>query len=306
MKKWHHEESQTPLRGLRYKVKSSDSLKFSDTKPYKMTNRKPNSKHQRSDEGHKLEDGTVVAAGAGVQSENVADPEFADLPQPLPPGFHNLGNTCYINTTLQCLLTVHPLLQWLLKVDKQGNSSSSSIPSDPRLTDSLSDLVAATFRRKYKSELQKFRELVGVLQPEFKEAREQDAQEFLLLLLNRLHEENVLPSSPSTAAASGSEVQRIFAGEMRTSVVCSKCRDPTQEKTSFFHRKPTSECSTGEVFLSLSLPIPLQEEQIDEATLGSDPRHLRHRIVLNELIQQPKVSRRCFTVSHKRSLKEYT
>ncbi|VDL89051.1 unnamed protein product [Schistocephalus solidus] len=241
---------------------------------------KLNRKSSRSTENQKPESGTITVAGAPYESG--PDPEFRDLPQPLPPGFLNLGNTCYINVTLQCLFTVHPLLQWLLK------GGTSSFPPNQRLTDSLSALVAATFRRKCKSELQKFRDLVGILHPEFKEAREQDAQEFLLFLLNRLHEENVLRTG-------NSEVQRIFAGEMRTSVACSHCwvKDQAQtskEKTSFFKGKSTSECPAGEVFLSLSLPIPLQEEQIDGATLGADPRHLRHRVVLNELIQQPTPS----------------
>ncbi|VDN19715.1 unnamed protein product, partial [Dibothriocephalus latus] len=146
------------------------------------------SKSPRSAENHRPED--RISIGAGVPSETATDSEFLDLPQPLPPGFLNLGNTCYINTTLQCLFTVHPLLQWLLK----PNTSSTL---DQRLTNSLSKLVVATFRRKFKTELQEFRDLVGILHSDFKEAREQDAQEFLIFLLDRLHEENILRSTES-------------------------------------------------------------------------------------------------------------
>jgi hypothetical protein len=33
---------------------------------------------------------------------------------PAPPGLHNMGNTCYLNSTMQCLMHVPSLVQYLL------------------------------------------------------------------------------------------------------------------------------------------------------------------------------------------------
>ena len=79
---------------------------------------------------------------------------------PYPPGLQNLGNTCYINATLQCLLTIKPLVDWLID---SPDSQFRQLPENgtPTLTSVLSKLVVAIFRQEYNSELVEFRRVIG-------------------------------------------------------------------------------------------------------------------------------------------------
>lgn len=79
-----------------------------------------------------------------------------------PPGLTNLGNTCYINATLQCLLTIHPLVDWLLSQPHLKNSGYQGLEG-PLLTPVLSDLVVAIFKKNYAAELENFRRVIGEL-----------------------------------------------------------------------------------------------------------------------------------------------
>lgn len=82
------------------------------------------------------------------------------VPQPCPPGITNFGHTCYINSTLQCILSIHPLVDWLIGRPESPRGSNAG---EPLLTPVLSNLVLAIFRRDFKTELEDFREVIGML-----------------------------------------------------------------------------------------------------------------------------------------------
>ncbi|VUZ47964.1 unnamed protein product [Hymenolepis diminuta] len=197
------------------------------------------------------------------------------------PGLTNLGNTCYINATLQCLLTIQPLVEWLLSKPHLKTSGPVYKPDGPLLTPILSDLVIAIFGGNYISELKRFRTVIGDLVKDFKEPREQDAQEFLLFLLNRLHDENLVFGDPQT-----SEISKIFEGTLRTQLICSQCTLEKSSSKCIFSRNKDSKTHKGntEVFLSLSLPIPVQEDQLKSATDTVDSNACDLNVVFNEIV----------------------
>ncbi|CDI96927.1 ubiquitin carboxyl terminal hydrolase 4 [Echinococcus multilocularis] len=199
-----------------------------------------------------------------------------DNTSPYPPGLTNLGNTCYINATLQCLLTIQPLVDWLVS-QPEKHFLQNPQSEGPLLTPVLSKLVVAIFRNDYDSELKEFRQVIGELVKDFKEPQEQDAQEFLLFLLNRLHDETA--QKPTGRGPSTSEILRIFEGTLQTHLIYPQHKPKPRLSKSFFNESK----SNLEVFLSLSIPIPLPGNHLKAATdlLDSNPCDLN--IVFNEI-----------------------
>lgn len=73
--------------------------------------------------------------------EDMNESEIA-LALDLPTGLTNLGNTCYMSATVQCLKVVPELREALKKYDMLTSTALSSEPSSQRLTAALRDLYA--------------------------------------------------------------------------------------------------------------------------------------------------------------------
>ncbi|XP_022907083.2 ubiquitin carboxyl-terminal hydrolase 2 isoform X2 [Onthophagus taurus] len=182
-------------------------------------------------------------------------------------GLKNIGNTCFMNSVIQCLSNTKPLLEYLRK-DQYANEINTSISSMKgalikafaQVTKELwsedsMDRVVNTV--SLKSQIQRFA-------PRFMGYAQQDAQEFLRYLLEGLHEDvNRVTSKPapihteideklSDSEKSAESWQRylrmdnskivdIFVGQLKSTLKCTHC----------------GHCSvTFDPFWDLSLPIP--------------------------------------------------
>ncbi|XP_069598756.1 ubiquitin carboxyl-terminal hydrolase 2 isoform X1 [Ranitomeya imitator] len=177
-------------------------------------------------------------------------------------GLRNLGNTCFMNSILQCLSNTKDLRDYCLhnsyKRDLNSKTCSTAIMEEfARLlqaiwTSSANDVVSPS---EFKTQIQRYA-------PRFMGYNQQDAQEFLRFLLDGLHNEvNRITVRPKPCtqdldhlpdAEKGkqmwkryleredSRIVELFVGQLKSSLTCTEC----------------GYCSTVfDPFWDLSLPI---------------------------------------------------
>ena len=181
-------------------------------------------------------------------------------------GLMNLGNTCYMNSTLQCLsntfdLTKYFLLQYFRNDINTGNKLGSNGSVALRYYNLLCDLWIGNEKR---INPEPFINTFKGLKKQFAGRRQQDAQEFLSVLLDQLHEDlNRITDKPYiellekqqdedelTASKRWWDLHKkredsiiidLFNGQFKSETICQVCG-----KSSI----------TYDPFLSLCVPLP--------------------------------------------------
>ncbi|XP_054427225.1 ubiquitin carboxyl-terminal hydrolase 43 [Pteronotus mesoamericanus] len=194
-------------------------------------------------------------------------------------GLKNHGNTCFMNAVVQCLSNTDLLAEFL------ALGRYRAAPGRAEVTEHLAALVRALWTREYTPQLSaEFKNAVSKYGSQFQGNSQHDALEFLLWLLDRVHEdlegasrgpgsEKLQPEasqtsenhlSPSAQLSLGqSFVQSHFQAQYRSSLTCPHC---------------LKQSNTFDPFLCVSLPIPLRQTRFLSVTLvfpSKSPRFLR-------------------------------
>ena len=179
-------------------------------------------------------------------------------------GTENLGNTCYMNSTLTSLINCNELIYYFLKGDykKDINKEKNSIPEifndliKKYWVEETDLVIPIDFKEKFSEEY-----------PQFKDFRQQDSNEFLISTLNLLNEglkaeikneenneinfenkteeEKAKLSWDNFLNLNNSVITDLFTGQIEQSLICSECRNYSKK---------------FEFFNILNLPIPKNEK----------------------------------------------
>ncbi|XP_074464138.1 ubiquitin carboxyl-terminal hydrolase 43 [Larus michahellis] len=186
-------------------------------------------------------------------------------------GLRNHGNTCFMNAVVQCLSNTAPLAEVLALGRYRARGGRAEV------THRLAALVRALWTRDYTPQLSaEFKNIVSKHSAQFRGNAQHDALEFLLWLLDRMHEDlgaaspaqqtrhpEEEPGEDGNGSTGGSPppaqhprgqsfVQSHFQAQYRSSLTCPHC---------------LKQSNTFDPFLCISLPIPLRQTRALNVTL---------------------------------------
>ncbi|KAF9329552.1 CSN-associated deubiquitinating enzyme Ubp12 [Podila minutissima] len=211
-------------------------------------------------------------------------------------GLQNLGNTCFMNSALQCLSNTPDLTRYILagawrdelNRDNPLGMSGEVARAYANLIDKLWNGTSKVFSPR------DFKSTIGRFAPSFTGYHQHDSQELLAFLLDGLHEDlNRILKKPYTEvpdsngrpdeevaadcwnihkARNDSIIVDLFQGQYKSTLVCPEC-----EKVSV----------TFDPFMYLSLPLPINKKWIGTVTyVPYDPT----KPVVDIKVQLPKGS----------------
>lgn len=191
-------------------------------------------------------------------------------------GLINLGNTCFMNSSLQCLSNTAPLTDFFLTDRyKPDINRDNPLGMKGEVADEYADLVkelwsgthSAVAPREFKWKLERFA-------PQFAGYQQHDSQELLAFLLDGLHEDlNRVKNKPYTEnpEVDGQPEEEVareawkrhkernnsiivdwFQGQLKSTLVCPEC-----ERVSI----------TFDPSMYLSLPLPMKTTRVIPVTL---------------------------------------
>ncbi|KAK9114468.1 hypothetical protein Syun_021265 [Stephania yunnanensis] len=137
-------------------------------------------------------------------------------------GLENIGNTCYLNSVLQCLTYTEPFAGYLRSGKHKLSCHTAGFCAMCALQNHVNRALQATGRILTPKDL-----VVNLrcISRSFRNARQEDAHEYMVNLLESMHK-CCLPSgvpSESPSAYEISLVHKIFGGRLRSQVKCTQC-----------------------------------------------------------------------------------
>ena len=152
-------------------------------------------------------------------------------------GFTNLGNTCYMNATLQSILGLVPFVQELQNDDILNNVGHLSLYNCMYGLLRCKNEDGASTRKKNALKRLKRSLKKGELTKRFSGNSQNDAHEFMNICLEQMKEEvwKALGEKPKDIVAKVCPVIRNFEGCLRKYIHCKGCNDVSAKEEEFNH-----------------------------------------------------------------------
>ncbi|XP_076860166.1 ubiquitin carboxyl-terminal hydrolase 11 [Brachyhypopomus gauderio] len=207
-------------------------------------------------------------------------------------GLNNLGNTCFMNSALQCLSNTPPLTEYFLRnsyLDELNFTNPLGMKGE--IAEAFADVIKQMWSGRHYSVMPRvFKTKVGHFASQFLGYQQHDSQELLSFLLDGLHEDlnrvknkeyielRDADSRPDQEVAeeawrnhrrrNDSVIVDTFHGLFKSTLVCPEC-----------HKVSV----TFDPFCYLSVPLPVSKERVMEVFFVSlDPlaKPVQHRVVV--------------------------
>ncbi|KAF6725350.1 Ubiquitin carboxyl-terminal hydrolase 15 [Oryzias melastigma] len=221
-------------------------------------------------------------------------------------GLTNLGNTCFMNSALQCLSNTPPLTEYFLENFYLNELNfTNPLGMKGEIAEAYADVIKQMWSGRHYSVVPRvFKTKVGHFASQFLGYQQHDSQELLSFLLDGLHEDlnrvknkeyielrdaDGRPDHEVAGEAWRNHLRRNdsvivdkFHGLFKSTLVCPECR-----KVSV----------TFDPFCYLSVPLPVSKERVMEVffvSLDPSAKPVQHRVVVPKA---GKVSDLCAALS---------
>ncbi|XP_017575927.1 ubiquitin carboxyl-terminal hydrolase 11 [Pygocentrus nattereri] len=236
-------------------------------------------------------DGTWPSSRPQIMRNSV-DEQDTYRGQPGVCGLTNLGNTCFMNSALQCLSNTPPLTEYFLRnsyLDELNFNNPLGMKGE--IAEAYADVIKQMWSGRHYSVVPRiFKTKVGHFASQFLGYQQHDSQELLSFLLDGLHEDlnrvknkeyielRDADGRPDQEVAeeawrnhrrrNDSVIVDTFHGLFKSTLVCPEC-----------HKVSV----TFDPFCYLSVPLPVSKERVMEVFFVSlDPlsKPVQHRVVV--------------------------
>lgn len=171
--------------------------------------------------------------------EDMKEEEIAAIADPA--GLVNLGNTCYLNSVVQCLRVI-PQFQSSLqafRANQMVSPSNPSVASTTYFTNALMDTLAQLQRQTVPLQPVTLVHATKMAFPQFAQTSpstghpmQQDAEEFYSQIVSTLSNQFTQPGSGDAGSFSNNAIDSIFGIRLQETLTCDEFVYPTTESPS--------------------------------------------------------------------------